>query len=176
MIVQYAQRSSIGQQLKGKVLKILGVIKKFKIYSGVYPLNELINKIISEFHYDEYLKSLNQNAYSALLSLISESANYDSISEFVRELENIEINIKGGGSDVDAIDFSTVHSYKGLEKPVVFASMVDSRGMDVMSSDINLLGKDFYAFKTTDIISKSKKDNISNFAFKCLKSERELKE
>ena len=168
-------RSTI-EGYKKKVLKILGVIKKFKIYSGVYPLNELINKIISEFHYDEYLKSLNQNAYSALLSLISESANYDSISEFVRELENIEINIKGGGSDVDAIDFSTIHSYKGLEKPVVFASMVDSRGMDVMSSDINLLGKDFYSFKTTDIISKSKKDNISNFAFKCLKSERELKD
>ena len=170
------QYNSIIEEYKKKVIKILGVIKKFKIYSGVYPLNELINKIISEFHYDEYLKSLNQNAYSALLSLITESSNYDSLSEFVRELENIEIDIKGGVSDVDAIDFSTVHSYKGLEKPVVFASMLDFRGMDVISSDINLLGKDFYAFKTTDIKSKSKKDNISNFAFQCLKSERELKD
>lgn len=153
----------------------LKTLKDYRLLAASYSPKELIYKIISKFHYDSFLKSKGSNTYSILNSLIDLSSRFTSLSDFLNELEKSPIKSTKQSGNLNAVEFSTVHSYKGLEKPIVFASTIFKKKPQ-NTDDINLLGKELFSIKSTDSKTRKKYNNITCFAYKYLSKMYDFKD
>lgn len=134
----------------GRFLDMLDLYRKKASYT---PIHELIDGIISDFHYDHYVRALSDGARREgnLRLLKKRAADYENTSfhglfKFLRYIENIkkyEIDFgeAAGGGAGNAVRIMSIHHSKGLEFPVVFVSTL-GRGMNQTDSRAQLLFDD----------------------------------
>ena len=98
------------------------------------PIHELVDLIISDFHYEHYVRALPDGARREgnLRLLKKRAADYEQTSfhglfKFLRYIENMkkydmDFGEASGSRTSDAVRIMSVHHSKGLEFPVVFVS------------------------------------------------------
>lgn len=133
-------------------LKMLGTYREKAVYT---PIHELVDLIISDWHYDHYVRALPDGARREgnLRLLRKRAADYEKTSfhglfKFLRYIENmkkyqIDFGEAAGGGAGDAVRIMSIHHSKGLEFPVVFVSnlgrkinQTDSRARMLFDDDL----------------------------------------
>lgn len=110
-----------GQDLP-KYKKFIEFIEKMRELTKVLSPDQLIEKIIAEIGFREYLNDgtiEGQSRIENLEELKSAASAYESISDFLQSVALVS-DIDNYSKDDQAVTLMTVHSAKGLEFPVVF--------------------------------------------------------
>lgn len=160
---------------RDKIYQRIETLKEYRLISVSCSPTELINMIVAKYHYDSYLKSKSSEGYLLLNRLIELSSKFNSLNEFLTELQKTNLILGKQSADSNAVEFATVHSYKGLEKPIVFAVSLKSKGANE-TGDIFLSGKELFAIKSSDKSTRQKNDNLTTYAYRYLKSDNEFKD
>ena len=123
-------------------IDMLSGYRKKAVYT---PIHELVDDIISDFHYDHYVRSLSDGVRREgnLRLLKKRASDYEDTSfhglfKFLRYIENmkryeIDFGEASGSARSDAVRIMSIHHSKGLEFPVVFVSNM-GRGMNKRDS------------------------------------------
>ena len=143
--------SSLTQRCKA-FLEMLASYRKKAVYT---PIHELVDVIISDFHYDRYVRALPDGVRREgnLRLLKKRASDYEKTSfhglfKFLRYIENmkkyeIDFGEAQGSGAGDAVRIMSIHHSKGLEFPVVFVSTLgrnmnrsDSRAVMLFDDDL----------------------------------------
>ena len=110
-----------------KINATLDTLAHYRILSSYMGVKGLVEKIIADTGYDAYLFS-KSDAIGNNFNTYLKSINEDSItlSKYLREYKEGGRETKGKSEGGDRVHISTMHSYKGLEKPVVFLPGADA--------------------------------------------------
>lgn len=120
--------NGIGKSTLEKLKEFYCVVKELINLSLETPVSEIFEILISKIHYEEYLKSLNDN-FDSRIENIQELKN--SIVELEKIVDNLtlreyleNVSLVSATDDLDEkreyIKLMTIHNAKGLEFPVVF--------------------------------------------------------
>lgn len=146
-------KSGPHSDISGKCRSFLDMLDLYRKKAVYTPIHELIDGIISDFHYDHYVRALSDGARREgnLRLLKKRAADYEKTSfhglfKFLRYIENIkkyEIDFgeAAGSGAGNAVRVMSIHHSKGLEFPVVFVSTL-GRGMNQTDSRAQLLFDD----------------------------------
>lgn len=131
-------------------LKMLNGYREKAVYT---PIHELVDLIISDWHYDHYVRALPDGARREgnLRLLRKRAADYEQTSfhglfKFLRYIENmkkyqIDFGEAAGSGAGDSVRIMSIHHSKGLEFPVVFVSGL-GRGINLTDSRARMLFDD----------------------------------
>ncbi len=121
------------KEINAKIDKFNKMIEKYRFYSRFTPVDKLLELIIEENMFDEYVlsqengQSILTQLYTFLNDLTSKSYN-TSISKFLsiyREYGSIDSTKESSISTANCVKCNTVHGSKGLEYPIVFLINAD---------------------------------------------------
>ena len=121
------------KEISAKIDKFNKMIEKYRFYSKFTPVDKLLEIIIEDNMFDEYVlsqengQSILTQLYTFLNALTSKSYN-TSISKFLsiyREYGSIDSTKESSISTANCVKCNTVHGSKGLEYPIVFLINVD---------------------------------------------------
>ena len=120
---------------KGDVADFLEFINRYRSQSLDTPIHELIQKLLKETGYFDYVLSLpmGENGGSNLHKIIDEAIGFEAgsnqgLSGFVSYIDNLKTyQVDPGvarmvGENEEAVRIMTIHKSKGLEFPIVFVS------------------------------------------------------
>jgi len=133
-------RSNEWRYKKGisELYDIISKIKKKK--KKKYKVGDLINIIRKDLDYDKYIKkedndsNIRNEKIDNLDNLVIFANNYDTIDNFLKEVDNLLGFSKEEGNK-DRVKVMTVHKSKGLEFPVVFVAGVNDSLLPHAKSD-----------------------------------------
>ena len=118
-VIMYANGRE--DDLADKIKKTLERLNYYRIVGSYMSVRSLVDRIIGDTGYDAYLYSKNEamgNGFGAYLKSINEDSI--TLSKYLREYKEGGRETKGKSEGGNRVQVSTMHSYKGLEKPVVF--------------------------------------------------------
>ena len=119
-------------EIANKIRIFKDLIYKYRFKSHFMPVDKLLEQIIEDNNYDEYVlaQENGENSLAQLMTFINAlaSKSYNaSISKFLsvyREYNSIESVADNSAPSEKCVKTSTVHGSKGLEYPIVF--LIDS--------------------------------------------------
>ncbi|MCR5773847.1 MAG: UvrD-helicase domain-containing protein [Lachnospiraceae bacterium] len=124
--------------------------RKKSVYT---PIHELIEEIISDFHYDHFVRALSDGMRrEGNLRLLKkraaefEKTSFHGLFKFLRYIDNmkkydIDFGEASGTVHTDAVRIMSIHHSKGLEFPVVFVSNL-SKGINQSDSNDTMIFDD----------------------------------
>ena len=127
------------EEVASRCRSFLGMLDSYREKSVYTPIHELVSLIISDFHYDHYVRALSDGARREgnLRLLKKRAADYEQTSfhglfKFLRYIENMkkyemDFGEAAGRGAGDAVRIMSIHHSKGLEFPVVFVSTLGRR-------------------------------------------------
>ena len=187
-VKQYAKGEDA---LAVKINETLDTLAHYRILSSYMGVKGLVEKIIADTGYDAYLFSKSDaigNSFNTYLKSINEDSI--TLSKYLREYKEGGRETKGKSEGGDRVHISTMHSYKGLEKPVVFLPGADfvpkkvtkdktiKKGSDGVSlPDLSVDANGCIAMSYFNLEDRVKDSNtVSNKALQLLALEKEHKE
>lgn len=125
----------ISQSLQIKCTHFMEMIAGYRSYTSYMPILELLQKLMEEFHYMEYVQALpaGSKRLANVEMLLTKAAafeknSYYGLYHFIRYIEQLEkYNVDYGEANTldenaDVVRIMSIHKSKGLEFPVVFVS------------------------------------------------------
>lgn len=130
----------IPMELSRKCMSFVEFIEKYRVAATYMPIGEMLQKIVDEFNYMNYVTALpgGSKRRANVEMLFTKAASFEASSffglfHFVRYIEHLEKNdIDYGEAELldesaDVVRIMTIHKSKGLEFPVVFVSGLSKR-------------------------------------------------
>lgn len=148
-----------------KAQNFLSDIERFRTYSAIMPVGQLINKIYEETFYPAILKGMFQTElpYNNILLLKDYATTYESngakgLSSFVNYIDtlisqgsDLPSGKDNSTADLNAVQVLSIHGSKGLEYPFVFLANTGRKFVTDTSQNV-LLHKDLgFSLKIRDI-------------------------
>ncbi|MBO7152151.1 MAG: hypothetical protein J6V77_04865, partial [Clostridia bacterium] len=186
------EESAVDKALADKIKHTLDRLDYYRIVGSYMSVRGLVEKIVSDTRYDAYLYSKSEALGNSFGTYIK-SINEDSItlSKYLREYKEGGRETKGRSEGGNRVQVSTMHAYKGLEKPVIFLPCAQAttkatkdktikfrkKSDNVNLPDLSIDAKGAIGMSYFDIDSRSKEDyTISNKVTQILASEKEYRE
>ena len=123
----------IPNELRAKICTFVAMIKRYRKYTMYMTIREILQKIMEEFDYIQYVTALPAGGkrranVEMLLTKASEfeKSSYFGLFHFVQYIEQLErLEVDYGEADMldefaDVVKVMTIHKSKGLEFPIVF--------------------------------------------------------
>lgn len=116
--------SKTPDELGGRLESLFYTLDKYRLKAGSQSVKDLMRTLISDFSYDAYLRKRGEScayALDAFVSGVSDRSNGE-LSRFIKaydEAERESYSASGGG---ERVTVSTFHSFKGLEREVIFVA------------------------------------------------------
>ncbi len=127
-------------ELRWKVQKFIDTIRTYRSYTTYMPIRELLQKLVSDFDYLNYVTALPAGSkrranVEMLFTKASdfERTSYFGLFHFVRYMEQLEkYDVDYGEADTldenaDVVRIMSIHKSKGLEFPVTFVAGLSKR-------------------------------------------------
>ena len=143
------EREALAEKCQAFLSKLDGYRKR----SAYTPIQELISLIISDHHYDHFVRAMSdgERREGNLRLLKKRAADYEKTSfhglfKFLRYIDNMkkyemDFGEASGSDGGDAVRIMSIHHSKGLEFPVVFVSTL-RRGFNTSDTRENMLFDD----------------------------------
>ncbi len=170
--------------IKSKLISFTEQINKYRLWVSYMPIDEIINKILEDTNYYNYLSAMPAgNKRRANIEMLLQKAiqfektSYTGLFNFVRYIDKLkEYDVDFGevsviGEKDNTVRIMSIHKSKGLEFPIVFASGMGKNFNNMESKETLLihpdlgLGPDFIDYKlrtkTPTLIKKAIADNMS---------------
>ena len=185
-------KTCIDEALADKIKCTLDRLEYYRVVGSYMSVRGLVEKIVSDTRYDAYLNSKSEalgNSFGLYVQSISEDSI--TLSKYLREYKESGRELKGKAEGGDRVQVSTMHAYKGLEKPVIFlpCSQATSKatkdetikfrkkGDNVSLPDLSIDPSGVIGMSYFDIDGRTKEDyTISNKVTQILASEKEYRE
>ncbi len=180
----------LADDLADKINKTLATLKGYRVVGSYMSVKGLVERIIADTGYDAYLYSKSEaigNSFNSYLKSISEDSV--TLSKYLREYKEGGRETKGRTEGGDRVQVSTMHSYKGLEKPVIFlpgSNFVPTKitkekhiksSDGVTLPDLSLDANGAIGMSYFDVDGRMKDSNtVSNKAIQILSFEKEHRE
>lgn len=128
------------QQTAEKVAEMLEILNQLRSEAVVSSMTELVNEILSRFHYVEYVAALPAGAQRKAnvemfvqKTVDFEKTSYHGLFHFLRYMEQLkkyEVDFGEAATlteTADVVRIMTIHKSKGLEFPVCFVAGMDKK-------------------------------------------------
>lgn len=140
MAVAAGKCEEVPQQIVAKATKMLEMLNQLRREAVVCSMTELVNTILSRFHYTEYVAALPAGAQRKAnvemfvqKTVDFEKTSYHGLFHFLRYMEQLkkyEVDFGEAATLTEAADvvrIMTIHKSKGLEFPVCFVAGMDKK-------------------------------------------------
>lgn len=155
-VVAEGNCEELPQQTTDKVAEMLEVLHQLRREAVVCSMTELVNGILSRFHYVEYVAALPAGAQRKAnvemfvqKTVDFERTSYHGLFHFLRYMEQLkkyEVDFGEAATlteTADVVRIMTIHKSKGLEFPVCFVAGMDKKYNLRDTSDSVLLDADW---------------------------------
>ncbi len=148
----YAANEETAKTIIGeKCSKLLGRISRYRTYTAYMPILEILQKLMDEFHYMDYVSALpaGSKRLANVEMLLTKAAafeknSYYGLYHFIRYIEQLEkYSVDYGEANTldenaDVVRIMSIHKSKGLEFPVTFVSGL-SKGFNTQDTKQSLI-------------------------------------
>lgn len=179
-----ASENNKREALRDKCRAFLNKLEGYRKKSAYTPIQELISLIISEHHYDRFVRAMSdgERREGNIRLLKKRAADYEKTSfhglfKFLRYIDNMkkyemDFGEASGTEAVDAVRIMSIHHSKGLEFPVVFVSTL-RRGFNTTDTRENMLFDDELGVGT-DLVIRDRNLMIKTLIKKVISRKKRL--
>lgn len=142
--------------IREKVAGMLSVLEELRGEAAVYSMTELVSRILTRFHYVEYVSALpaGQQRKANVEMFVQKTVDFEKTSfhglfhflRYMEQLKKYEVDFGEAATlteTADVVRIMTIHKSKGLEFPVCFVAGLDKKYNLRDTSDTILLDADW---------------------------------
>ena len=184
--------STLDCPLAEKINATLSKLNHYRVVGSYMSVKGLAEMIVADTNYDAYLASKSEaigNSFNTYLKTIKDDSI--TLSKYLREYKEGGRETKGRLEGGDRVQVSTMHSYKGLEKPVIFLpganfvptkvtkdkTIKNSKSESVTLPDLSIDASGVIGMSYFDVDGREKDSNtITNKVIQILALEKEHRE